>query len=229
MPRKQILLPLLILVLGLAAGPVFAGGWAVATLDDWPDAVIAGEPVEIGFVVRQHGVTVLEGLKPVIVAVHQASGETLDAEAVEDEPGHYRATVTFPDAGDWDWTITAFGPNQPLPALTALPADALHEATPEASDEPESLLVELGATLFVAKGCAVCHRHSVLGYDDYGTINHGPELTSYTAGADFLAAWLADPARVDPGAAMPDLDLDDGEIEALIAFLNAEDDLQTRR
>ena len=56
----------------------------------------------------------------------------------------------------------------------------------------------------------------------FASNNLGPELSDYSSAPDFLAQWLADPASVDPNTVMPDLDLDEAEIEALIAFLNAD-------
>lgn len=75
--------------------PAFAGGWAVVTLDHLPDQVIAGQPVNVGFVVRQHGITPLGGLKPVIRL--QKAGEA-NSKAVpvasDGNTGHYSATLT---------------------------------------------------------------------------------------------------------------------------------------
>ena len=106
---------------------VDAGGWAVTTLDTMA-APAPGAPVDVGFTIRQHGVT------PVVVAgvrlmVTDASGAT---EAVAARPegttGHYVATVTFPAAGSYRWSVVQgwFGPQdlgtidvQPL----AAPAD----------------------------------------------------------------------------------------------------------
>src|SRR5947199_30203 len=41
----------------------FAGGWAIVTLDDFPEYAVAGKPVNLTFAVRQHGVTSLPALK----------------------------------------------------------------------------------------------------------------------------------------------------------------------
>ena len=59
--------PLTLALLGLMLVPVLAfrfGGWAVVTVDDLPEYLVAGKPVTLSFVVRQHGVTPLDGLKP---------------------------------------------------------------------------------------------------------------------------------------------------------------------
>src|SRR5688572_22466504 len=46
--------------------PVFSGGWAVITLDELPTDVVAGEPLTIGFTVRQHGIRPMDGLDPTV-------------------------------------------------------------------------------------------------------------------------------------------------------------------
>ncbi len=34
----------------------FAGGWAIITLNEFPDYAVAGKPLNLTFSVRQHGV-----------------------------------------------------------------------------------------------------------------------------------------------------------------------------
>ena len=77
---------------------------------------------------------------------------------------------------------------------------------------------EKGSALFRAKGCVSCHRHAAVAE---GGPSIGPDLTAYEADAVFLRRWLADPAAVRPGTLMPDLALEEEEIEALIAFLES--------
>ena len=80
-----------------------------------------------------------------------------------------------------------------------------------------------GEELFVAKGCLTCHNHSRAKVEgSYDQIGVGPDLSKYTASPEYLRLWLADPGGIKPEATMPNLDLTEGEIEALIAFLNAE-------
>jgi cytochrome c2 len=184
----------------------------------------------IGFVVRQHGVTTLEGLSPTITASQPTTGEEIQVSVEEDAPGHYAAELTFPTEGVWDWLINAFGPEQPMPSLTALPPDATcEEAELEAPDTTESetsdtaeILAEQGAALFVAKGCVVCHQHDDAALDAYATINAGPELTDYAGDPAFLCRWLRDPSALKADTYMPTLGLAGDEIEALIAFLTAD-------
>ena len=49
-----------VLLLGVIPMPM--GGWAVTTVEDFPDHVIAGRPVTLTYRVRQHGVELLDGL-----------------------------------------------------------------------------------------------------------------------------------------------------------------------
>jgi cytochrome c2 len=101
-----------------AVVPVFAGGWAVITLDQLPGNVEADQPLEIGFMVRQHGVTPMSGQTPLVKAHLANSTKSVIVEASEEgEVGHYMATLTLPQTGEWSWSIQAFTVDQPMPAL----------------------------------------------------------------------------------------------------------------
>ena len=87
---------------------------------------------------------------------------------------------------------------------------------------------ERGAQLFTNRGCAGCH--TVSGTGAAGT--QGPNLTHfgsrltvasgmYPSTTEYLNEWLADPPRMKPGAAMPNLGLNDEERSALVAYLQA--------
>lgn len=224
MSRKRFVIPVIALAVFLLASPALAGGWSVTTLDELPEVIVVDEPITIGFVVRQHGVRIVEGLEPLVTAVHVDSRTRFELTASEDTPGHYSAELLFPDDGVWEWSISAFGPVQPMPSLTVLPA---RTASPKAETSAKALaddvaLAEHGATLFVGKGCVVCHQHSAIDVAPWASINAGPNLSSFKTDPDYLSAWLADPAAIRARANMPDLDLDEEEIEALVAFLNAE-------
>lgn len=85
-------------------------------------------------------------------------------------------------------------------------------------------LAQQGRALFIAKGCDVCHRNdkasnpadSMLLFDDV------PNLTNVKIDADYLRRWLRDPKAIKPSTQMPNLNLAEGEIEALVAFLKSE-------
>lgn len=96
---------------------VFAGGWAVITLDELPGDVVAGEPLTVGFTVRQHGITPMNGIDATIVATSSKEERLVVLAEPDGEPGHYTATLTFPKEGDWEWSIQAFTMDQPMPVL----------------------------------------------------------------------------------------------------------------
>jgi hypothetical protein len=117
-PRFSISLALALLTVLVFVFPAFAGGWAIITLDELPVDVVAGQPLQIGFTVRQHGVTPLGGLDATIMA-HLPFEELLTVHAKpEGEQGHYTATLTFPKEGNWEWSIQAFTMEQEMAVLS---------------------------------------------------------------------------------------------------------------
>ncbi|HSM56257.1 MAG TPA: FixH family protein [Candidatus Sulfomarinibacteraceae bacterium] len=121
-----------VLILALWAAPALGGGWAVITLDSLPGEVRAGEEIEIGFMMRGHGRTPVDGGSPSLLANNPETGEQLQVHAVQSEkPGHYTASVTFPEAGVWEWEILAdpYPQTLQLAPLTVLPATAAAPTT----------------------------------------------------------------------------------------------------
>lgn len=278
----------LTLILSLAfAVPVFAGGWAVITLDEVPTGVVAGEPLTVGFTVLQHGQTPMTGLAPTIsAALYQEAKLVADAEP-DGEPGHYTATLTFPTDGNWEWSIQAFTMNQKMPTLSVAAAPAKVKGQPVVKSEPMAnailsplfivrasalgigliglifvfrrrsrlamavtglcLLVgvgsfvvapavpaveaqsksaippvEMGRQLFIAKGCITCHANDkAMSDSDMTIISDAPDLSEFSASFEALRLRLKDPASVKSDTWMPDLNLSEAEIEALIAFINS--------
>jgi|RhiMetdeSRZDD1v2_1073273.scaffolds.fasta_scaffold518356_1 cytochrome c2 len=110
-----------------------------------------------------------------------------------------------------------------LLALSALPGRA---ATPAATTHSPTAAVtsadaDYGRALFSAKGCVTCHHHGAIPGSGQLGGSDVPDLTNYTANADFLRTWLKDPRAIRPNTWMPNLELKQDEIEALIAFLSA--------
>jgi hypothetical protein len=112
---RRLALASCIVIAGLLLGgtAASAGGWAVTTLDPLP-AVSPGEPVPVGFTIRQHGVTPvdMEGVALVVVAAD--GGPSLRFPARLDGPtGHYVADVQVP-AGSHRWLVEQgmFGPQE---------------------------------------------------------------------------------------------------------------------
>ena len=108
------LLTALAVAAGLAvagSAPAGAGGWAVTTLDSL-DSPLPGEHVDVGFTIRQHGVTPV-AVDDVAILVTDARGETESFTAhAAGSVGHYVAAVTFPAAGSYRWSVEQgwFGP-----------------------------------------------------------------------------------------------------------------------
>lgn len=277
------------------AFPVFAGGWAVITLDELPSDVAEGEPLTIGFTVLQHGITPMTDLEPTVTA-RLSGGKPLTFFATpEGKPGFYTATLTFPEAGDWEWSIQAFTMDQKMPALHVTSSSSATITQPVVKTEPASMgisplliagivalatgfaglivalrhksrftlgltvvcllvgmtsliaasaspaeveaqsssgslqipslsQVELGEQLFVAKGCITCHVNTkVTDSHHYLTIGYenATNLSKFSAHPDVLRMRLKDPTSVKSDTKMPNLDLTEVEIEALVAFINS--------
>ena len=95
------------LMLTLAV-PVLAGGWAEIVADaPTSEPPVAGQPVDVGFVVLQHGVTPAPWEVATVHFTNTSTGETIDVVATNDRTdGHFVATATLPDAGFWSWQVT---------------------------------------------------------------------------------------------------------------------------
>lgn len=102
----------------ILAAPVLAGGWAVVTLDSLPRELEVDHSAQIGFMVRQHGVTPMAGLSPRIDLWQSPSAEHVLITAVPSGAvGHYEAALALPSPGSWEWSIEAFGAPQRMPDL----------------------------------------------------------------------------------------------------------------
>lgn len=276
--------------------PALAGGWAVITLDELPANVVAGTPLTIGFTVRQHGRTPMNGLDATVTATLLTDKRFAVNAELDDKPGHYTATLTFPKEGEWSWSIQAFTMDQRMPILhVAAPGVAATNqsvqktepaiafspvwivrllalgagctglvlvykrknrlalsltgfavimgvasflmgiAVPKVeaqtqdglsstqSEDSATSQVEIGRQLFIAKGCITCHYNDrVASRSDHWTIEIGaPDLTRYSSHPDVLFIRLKDPAAAKSDTKMPDLELKETEIQALIAFINS--------
>jgi cytochrome c oxidase subunit 2 len=97
----------------------------------------------------------------------------------------------------------------------------------ETAEPPVGALTEQGSQLFLQRGCVQCH--AIAGTVAQGII--GPNLTNFgqrttlAAGIvanspENLAAWLRDPQAVKPDNHMPNLQLSEEDISALVAYLH---------
>lgn len=91
-----------------------AGGWASVGFEPLPDGTDAGGTWTPTIFVKQHGVTPLAGLQPVVMIEETSSGQSTKVLATAgSEAGVYHADVVFPEAGDWKVTIlSGFGDSQ---------------------------------------------------------------------------------------------------------------------
>ena len=88
------------LLLGLLPLSLVAafGGWAAITVENVPDYVVARQPLDLSFMVRQHGVRPLSGLSPTVEA--KSGSRQLTVAAVPgSETGQYTASLTVPEPG----------------------------------------------------------------------------------------------------------------------------------
>ena len=209
---SRLVLPGALLLPLLAA---HSGGWATITVEDLPDYVVARQTRDLTFTVRQHGVEPMNDLSPVIEASTGKLRTTTKAVRGK-APGEYVVALNLPEPGEWTVTIhSKYGPSSVrLLPLRATGAGAL---TP-----PTFTPAERGHRLFVAKGCLTCHVHGAV--QGSGLVKVGPELTEIRYTADYLTRFLENPAIKPPTGPnrMPNLRLEQNEIAALVAFLDAD-------
>lgn len=213
MSRKSgILVILMAAFFGTAA---HYGGWAVTSVQNLPDQLVAGTPYNLTFSIKQHGVEPLDDLSP-YVELKSGKSELVARAVRTNKSGFYTATLNVPAAGEWAATIqTSFGKSHVK--LVPIAAVAKGAQTAVSYTQPER-----GMRLFAAKGCVVCHQHAKV--DGAGVIDFGPDLTEKRFQAGYLRQFLADPSIKPPTAnkRMPKVDLNDREIAALVAFINGE-------
>jgi cytochrome c2 len=300
----------LVLLLGalfLGIPATLASGWAVITLDQLPTEVVAGKPIQLGFMIRQHGRTAWLYDQVMVQAVQTQSHERISVQAkAEGARGHYTATLNFPQAGTWRWGIESglMPGQQPMPDLTVLASSQAgsrevgtssgvqplvdngitggsfplslgigligsiatvgtlffwwRKRTPLAllaltaaavigvigfslvarasafsqdrmtklPDQTASAAsTDLGQALFVAKGCIVCHQYAAVRDvrqrfgNEFVEFRVGPDLPTLATDPKLLHDWLKDPSAMKPNTDMPNLELKEAEIEALVAFL----------
>jgi len=158
----------------VAAMPASAGGWANVTLDRLPTDFRAGQTVTLGFMVRQHGVTPTNSVRPYLTARHSETSDTVRFDArQEGTVGHYVADVTFPTAGAWEWEAVPdpFPTPTKLGTLTVLPAAAAPSRP--AGDSPALVTIAItpqvalravgAALLLVALALALVSRRGATG------------------------------------------------------------------
>ena len=201
-------------ILAVTFVTVQAGGWAIVTVEELPERIVAAENVPLRFSVRQHGQRLVAGLQPEIEFTFGARSGRVAAEPM-DRTGYYTAVIRLPEPGLWRLTIhSGFGTSK----LTLNPIEVVAAADPSRARSEDA---KRGADLFVAKGCASCHYHAAAAVRSQVPV--AGDLTAKRYPEAFLAKLLADPSVLQYRQwTMPNLDLKQPEIAALTAFINKE-------
>ena len=196
----------------LVAGVVAMGGWAVVTVKDLPEYFVAGQQYTIEFQVRQHGRTLLSGLRPQLVINSPGAREVVIPAVARSTEGTYAVTFTAPAAGDVRFTIrSGFMNNE----LRLYPQPVIAAGT----SRPAMAARDRGQMLFVAKGCNTCHSNIDLAdRPDNQLVTVGPELGGRHLAREYVIQKVKNPASEK----MPDLGLTNAEANAIAALLNGE-------
>jgi cytochrome c551/c552 len=199
-------------VLTLTIATTYAGGWAVTTIEHLPQQFVVGQPTPLKFSVRQHGMRLLSGLNSSVTAT-LASGRAIRFAGRSEGEGYYSASLAFPEPGEWTITVySGFGPG----ALTLMPVKVVAAGT-----APRSIpAADRGQQLFIAKGCNTCHYHDAT--KTRPIVPVAADLTDKRYSDALLTKILQDPTIVQPTGiwTMPNLNLDQQEVAALVAFIN---------
>ena len=154
--------------------------------------------------------------------IDMTPGEENTLRLQADEPGVYRGLCTEYcgiQHAHMHFIVVAVPPDE---------FDAWLAERAEPPPEPTDALEQQGLEVFEAFQCVYCHTVDGVSPD----VDLGPDLTDFgsrlTIGAGMLenepgnlADWILDPQAIKPGNRMPPTDLTDGELEALIAYLES--------
>ena len=96
-----------------------AGGWATVELSSTPQGLQPGEPWVVDVTVLQHGQRPLDDVRPQITVTSAAGGDKQTVAATPTgRTGVYRAEVTFPRAGRWEYVVDdGFSQRHEYPAV----------------------------------------------------------------------------------------------------------------
>ncbi len=103
--RTPALLSLAVAALALLAwaGQAAGGGFSTTTLDPLTASPRAGETLEVGYTIKQHGVTPVRVDGTGIAIVGPDGERTVFPGRPQGPVGHHVADVRFPAAGAWSW------------------------------------------------------------------------------------------------------------------------------
>lgn len=105
--RFILALPMALCAALAVAGVATAGGYATATMDPPPDEPVAGEPVQLGFTLMQHGVTPTNWGRAVFSVIDIDTSERTSYPATPSGAGgHWTVEVIFPAVGNYRFEVT---------------------------------------------------------------------------------------------------------------------------
>ncbi len=211
--RSLVVLALLV----CAAAGVSAGGWSVITLADFPDYAMAGRPLTLTFSVRQHGQSLVSGLKPSVQASTPGAPAVVVRATPTSRAGEYTATLELHRVGDWSIVVDGgFNADDKTRSYNSIALPPLRVIRAESAPLVLFSEAERGAVLMVTKGCVSCHAP---GGDR--------DVTKRHLKAEQLKVFLADPSvrQIE----MPNLGLRPAEISALASYLASGHDRESRR
>lgn len=126
--------------------------------------------------------------------------------------GQGRATTVAAahgEAADWESPLLPLG-------YTEAGCGRCHED----ASVPEASMLSAGRALVEQAGCYGCHE--LRGHSSWQSDAPDLDGLSQKTHVEWLRAWLKDPKALQPGTWMPDFDMPDDEIDALVAFLWAQ-------
>jgi hypothetical protein len=145
-------------LLGLAVALVLpasaqAGGWATVELGQAPSGIVAGTPWHVELIVKQHGVTPLEGVKPSVRIANDAGVVRTFHARPTGRPGHYVADVTYPTAGTWRTRLfdgfTDYAPHRLSPITVATASASASAPSPSQFPFEQAIAIAIVALLWI--------------------------------------------------------------------------------
>ena len=156
--RRCLLIAAFLLLAAPAAA--LAQGRVTTTLSSKPDSVPVGEPWKVTLTVKQPGRAPRADLNPVIV-VRDADGfETKFPAVAAKKAGRYRATVTFPKAGQFTYLIRdGISTTAPVVRSVVIKEPAPVVNRPDPVGPPELPIIFAGVLILGGAGYALLRRH----------------------------------------------------------------------
>jgi hypothetical protein len=151
---------LALLVLAGTAGTAHAGGWATVELGEAPSGLAAGKTWQVELIVKQHGITPLDGVTPSVRIDNGAGVVRTFTARPTGKAGTYVADVEFPSGGTWRTRIfdgfTDAVPHR-LSPLTVADASAA-AAADDGAPWPQIIAIGFVALMFLGAFIAVTGR-----------------------------------------------------------------------